>query len=79
MSIKKIRDLRTPYKYFAVIKNGIDWRGFANIDICCELMRLDKKVLERHCEKFGYYTGYDFTVFRFQEENKTIHRNHYIS
>lgn len=76
--IKQINNLKTPYKYFAVIKNGLDWRLFNDINICCKLMGLDKKIVTRHFEKIGYYTGYDFTIFRVQEENKNIHRPDYI-
>ena len=74
----KITNLRTPYKYVAIIKNGVDWRLFSDIKICCELMGLDEKIIQKHFDKVGYYTGHDFTIFRVQEENKNIHRLAYV-
>jgi hypothetical protein len=73
-----IPDSRTPYKYMVVINNGIDWRLFKDFDTMCTLMGLDPKILTNHFKKRGSYTGFDFTLFRVQEENAIRNRGfHY--
>jgi len=74
--VRKV-DGRSKYKYVVIIKNGTDWRLFSDIDLMCELMGLDKVVLGKYFELRGYYTGYNFTVFRVVEETFTRHRGMY--
>ena len=75
---KILRDRRLPFRYFVVIRNGEDWRMFDDLDLMCELMGLDKGVVVRFFDERGYYTGFEFTVFRVQSESGTSHRGHFI-
>jgi hypothetical protein len=77
MEYKKIFDKRSPYKYIVIIRNGVDWRLFKDLDLMCELMGLDPDIAKKHFEKKGFMVGYEFTVFRVQEETDTKHRGYY--
>jgi hypothetical protein len=77
--VQKIFDKRSPYKYVAIIKNGIDGRLFRDFDLMCELMGLDPDIARMQFEKRNFVIGYEFTVFRFQEETSTRHRGYYKS
>lgn len=77
MAIEKIIDKRSPYKYMVIIKNGLDWRLFSDFPLMCEIMGLDQDIVRNYLTKRGFYTGYEFTVFRVQEESKTRHRGYY--
>jgi hypothetical protein len=74
---KKIFDKRSPYKYMAIVRNGLDWRLFKDMNILCELMGLDPDIAQKHFDKKGYVVGYEFTVFRVQEETATRHRGYH--
>jgi len=81
MEVKKINKgkNRIPYKYMVIIENGRDWRLFSDYDTMCEFMGLDKYLLAKHLESRSFYTAYNFTVFRVQEENKLRHRGYHRS
>ena len=68
---------RIPFRYMVIIRNGEDWREFDDLDLMCDLMGLDKTITKRHFDLKGYYTGYEFTVFRVRPENKSSHRGHF--
>jgi hypothetical protein len=70
----RILDKRSPWKYSVIIRNGEDWRLFSDFTLMCDLMGLDPVILSRHFESRGYYTGFEFTVFRVQEETSTRNR-----
>jgi len=74
----RIIDRRTPWKYIVIIRNGEDWRLFSDFKLLCDLMGLDDVILTRHFENRGYYTGYEFTVFRVQEESATRNRGLHV-
>ena len=76
--VKLVRDKRIPFHYFVVIRDGEDWRMFKDLKLMCELMGLDSDIANRFFNKQGYYTGFDFTVFRVQGESSTSHRGHHI-
>jgi hypothetical protein len=76
-AVRFIKDRRTTFRYFAVIRNGEDWRGFDDFSLMCELMGLDETITRQHFDQKGYFSGHEFTVFRFQPESKTSHRGHF--
>lgn len=77
MVVRKVSDKRSPFKYMVIIKNGLDWRLFSDLPIMCEIMGLDDDIVRKYINKRGFYTGFEFTVFRVQEENKNRNRGYY--
>lgn len=75
--LKNSRGVSIPYKYMVIIENGEDWRLFNDYSTLCEFMGLDEVLLKKHFEKWSFYTAYNFTVFRVQEESKTKHRGYH--
>ena len=77
--VEKARSLdkRSPWKYIVIIRDGEDWRLFSDFDMMCKLMGLDDVIMTRHFEIRGYYTGFEFTVFRVQEESPTRNRGYF--
>ena len=75
---KIMRASRSSYRYFVVIRNGEDWRGFDSLDLVCDLMGLDPKLTERFLDEKGYYSGYEFTVFRYVPETRNKHRGIFL-
>jgi hypothetical protein len=72
-----IADKRTPYKYMVIINNGLDCRLFKDLDVMCDCMGLDKKILTKHFEKRISYTAFDFTAFKAQEETSVRNRGYH--
>lgn len=75
--LKSSRGVSLPYKYMVVIDNGKDWRLFSDYSTMCDLMGLDEVLLKKHLETRSFFTAYNFTVFRVQEENKARHRGYH--
>ena len=70
-----------PYKYIVIVKDGLQvflFGGDGAYELMCDCMGLDKKIVKTFLDRRGYYTGYDFTVFRTIEQTRERNIGVYI-